>query len=331
MAKGNNQKLKMLYLAKILMEESDEQHGLTMAEIIEKLNAYDVSADRKTLYLDLEELRRYGMDVLGVQSGRSYYYYLGARDFELPELKLLVDAVQSAKFITDKKSGELIKKLESMVSRYDAGQLHRQVVTSGRVKSMNESIYYNVDKIHESISANRQIRFKYFYYNYKKEQVFRRGGEDYVISPWSLMWDDEKYYLVGYEEQDAMMKHFRVDKMVEITMEETPRAGRDEFDKLDLARYTDSHFGMFSGDTVPVTLEVHNTLAGVLMDRFGKDLMMIPMDDYHFRATVPAVLSGQFYGWVLALGDRVRIAAPEEAVQQMKEELEKISALYHEV
>ena len=180
--KGDNQKLKMLYLAKIFSEETDDMHPLTMPEIISMLASYGVNADRKTLYMDFEELRHFGMDIIAEKEGRSMNYYLGSRDFELPELKLLVDSVQSAKFITDKKSNELIKKLESLVSRYEAKQLNRQVVISGRIKAMNESIYYNVDKLHEAIGSDRQIRFLYYQWNVKKEMELRKNGaENHMI------------------------------------------------------------------------------------------------------------------------------------------------------
>ena len=207
MAKGPNQKLKLLYLMKIFMEETDDAHGLTMPELIGKLNAYGVNADRKTLYQDMEELRTFGLDIIGEQEGRKWYYYLGAREFELPELKLLVDSVQSAKFMTDKKSSELIHKIESLASRYVAKKLQRQVFITGRVKTMNESIYYNVDRLHEAIGTDSQIRFKYYQWNVNKEMELRRDGEWYQTSPWSLRWDDENYYLIAYNSEDGTLRH----------------------------------------------------------------------------------------------------------------------------
>ena len=197
MAAGDNQKLKMLYLVKILSEETDDSHALSLQEITAKLAAYGVNADRKTLYTDFDALEKYGLEILKEQTGRQVYYHLATRSFELPELKLLVDAVQSSKFITEKKSRELIKKLESMVSIYEAKHLHRQVLITDRIKAMNESIYYNVDMLHEAINADRQIRFQYFQWTVSKKQELRRNGAWYQISPWCLMWDDENYYLVA--------------------------------------------------------------------------------------------------------------------------------------
>lgn len=328
MAKGANQKLKQLYLVKIFSEETDDQHALTLPEIISKLNAYGVNADRKTLYQDFEELRAFGIDIIGEQVGRSFYYHLGARDFELPELKLLVDSVQSAKFMTDKKSKELIKKLESMVSRYQAKQLHRQVIISGRVKTMNESIYYNVDKIHEAINTGCKIRFKYFQWNTKKEMELRKDGAWYEASPWGLMWDDENYYLVAYDSEDDMIRHYRVDKMLKISVTSEKREGQKRFKEFDMPRYTRSLFGMFGGEEKPVTIEADNSMAGIMIDRFGKDISLVPADAGRFRTTVNVAVSRQFLGWIMALGSQVRITGPADVVQQMKDEIKRLGDQY---
>ena len=326
--KGDHQKLKMLYLVKIFLEETDDEHALSMPEIVEKLKACGVNADRKTLYLDFEELRTYGMDIIAEEEGRNRRYHIGGRDFELPELKLLVDAVQSAKFITDKKSSELIKKLESLVSHYEARQLHRQVMITGRIKSMNESIYYNVDKIHEAINSNQKIRFKYFQWNRKKEMELRRDGNWYYTSPWALMWDDENYYLITYDRYYDKIVHYRVDKMLDIEILPEKREGQEQFEAFNMPRYSKSLFGMFSGEEVNVTLECRNFLAGVIIDRFGKEVSLIPVDEEHFRVKVPVALSDQFLGWVLALGDAIRIVSPEVVVSQMKEHLRKATEMY---
>ena len=328
MAKGENQKLKMLYLARIFAEQTDDEHGLTMAEIIQKLDACGVSADRKTLYLDFEELRRFGLDILSEQRGRNTYYSLGAREFELPELKLLVDSVQAAKFITDKKSRELIRKLEGLVSVHQARQLHRQVLIAGRVKTMNESIYYNIDKLHAAINGDAQIRFQYFQWNVEKQMTLRHGGKWYQVSPWALTWDDENYYLVAYDAADDQIRHYRVDKMLRIRLADEPRLGRERFKAFDMPRYARSLFGMFSGDLASVTLEAENRLAGVLIDRFGKDIPIVSVDAEHFETSVDVVVSPQFFGWIMALGDGVRITAPTPVVRRMREMLRGLDALY---
>ena len=326
--KGDHQKLKMLYLAKIFSEETDDQHRLTMPQIIEKLAMYGANADRKTLYQDLDELRLFGMDIISEQNGRGTDYYLGSREFELPELKLLVDSVQAAKFMTDRKSQSLIKKLESLVSRYDAGKLHRQVTISGRVKTMNESIYYNVDKIHEAINTGVQIRFHYFQWNIRKEMELRRGGDWYQLSPWALMWDEENYYLVGYDAQDKKIKHYRVDKMLRITVTDRPREGEESFRLFNMPRYAKSLFGMFHGEEATVTLEAVNSMAGVIIDRFGKDTVIYPSDTEHFRVHVDVAVSPQFLGWVMSMNGLIRIVSPETVVKEMREMLNTLVSQY---
>ena len=324
---GNKQKLKLLYLIKIFTEDTDDQHALTLPQIAEKLDAYGVSAERKTLYQDFELLRDFGFDIIGQQARRNFYYHMGNRRFELPELKLLVDSVQSAKFITDKKSNALIKKLEGMVSKYEARKLQRQVIISGRIKAMNESIYYNVDKLHEAIGTDRQIRFKYFRWNINKEMELRKDGAWYQVSPWALMWDDENYYLVGYDAEDGKIKHYRVDKMWRISVADRKREGKEQFKAFNMPRYTKSLFGMFGGEEVKVTLEAENGMVGILLDRFGKDIPVKPVDADHFRTSVVVAVSSQFLGWIMALGDGVKIIGPDKVVARMKEEIRLISQM----
>lgn len=326
--KGDNQKLKMLFLAKIFSEETDDAHGLSMHDIIQKLAAYGVNADRKTLYQDFEELRTFGLDILAGKRGRGCQYHLGKRDFELPDLKLLVDSVQSAKFITDKKSAELISKLEGLLSKYEGKLLHRQVVISGRIKTMNESIYYNVDKLHEAISEDSQIRFKYYQWNVEKKMELRREGAWYEASPWGLMWDDENYYLIAYDAADNKIKHYRVDKMLRIESTRESRLGKEAFKAFNLPRYTKSLFGMFGGEETSVTLEADNSLIGVIIDRFGKDIPIRPIDDSRFRTVVSVAVSNQFLGWIMALGSSVKITSPRSVVQQMKTEISRLSEQY---
>ena len=326
--KGENQKLKMLYLVQLFSRETDDTHKLTMPEIITKLAAEGVNADRKTLYQDFEELRRFGFDIISEKDGRNFYYYLGSRDFELPELKLLVDSVQSAKFITDKKSAQLIKKLESLVSKYEGSQLHRQVIITGRVKTMNESIYYNVDKIHAAIGEDRQIRFKYFDWNLKKEMEPRYDGKWYRLSPWALMWDDEKYYLVAYDSKHETIIHYRVDKMTQIGILDEKREGHEAFRKFNIAHYTNTLFGMFAGDETKVTIEAENRLVSVFIDRFGKDIIIAPIDDDHFRTTITVAVSKQFFGWIMGIDGDVRVVAPDSVVEQIKSEIKRQTERY---
>lgn len=294
MPKGTNNKFKLYRLAQIMLEKTDEEHFITMPEIMAELNRYEITADRKTIYADLKDLETLGIEVEGEPIGNRYHYHVISRSFELPELKLLVDAIQSSKFITERKTNSLIKKLETLVSKYDAAKLHRQVFVSGRIKTMNESIYYTVDAIHHAISENKKIKFQYFQWNVKKEMELRHGGAYYHISPWGLSWDDENYYLVGYDSDAKQIKHYRVDKMLHIKMTEEDREGKEHFKKLDMADYAKKSFGMFGGIEQQVKLYVHNSLAGVIVDRFGKDIMLIPVDDDHFTVNVDVKVSDQF-------------------------------------
>ena len=330
MAAGENQKLKMLYLVKLLSEETDEAHGLSAQEIIARLEELGVNVERKTLYTDLEDLERYGLEILREKAGRSTLYRLSNRSFELPELKLLVDSVQASKFITERKSRELIKKLESLASIYEAKYLHRQVLISGRIKAMNESIYYNVDMLHEAINADRQIRFRYTRWNVHKEMEYRRDGAWYQVSPWCLIWDDENYYLVAFDAEEQKIKHYRVDKIVRLSITSDARLGKDAFAAFDAARYTRSQFGMFGGEPMRVTIEGRDDMVGTLLDRFGRDITVIPMEGGRFTAHIDVLVSRHFLGWIIALGDGIRITGPEALVAQMRAEAARLSALYNE-
>ncbi len=328
MPKGTNQKFKLYRLAQIMMKKTDEEHYMTMPEIMSALGEYEITADRKSIYNDLRDLEMFGIEVEGEKAGSGFHYHVVNRPFELPELKLLVDAIQSSKFITEKKSNSLIRKLETMVSEYDAQKLQRQVYVSGRIKAMNESIYYTVDAIHNAISENRKIKFQYFQWNVKKEPELRHGGAWYHISPWGLSWDDENYYLVGFDSEAARIKHFRVDKMLRIELSDEIREGREYFTKLDMADYARKSFGMFGGEEQTVKLLVDNSLAGVIIDRFGKDVMMIPADAEHFTVNVDVHVSRPFLGWVFSLGENVKVIGPNEVVDRMKEEIQRLIRQY---
>lgn len=327
MAKAN-QKLKQLYLMKILLENTDETHSMTMPDIVSALKAYDITAERKSIYDDIEALRLYGMDIIGEKSCKTYLYHIGSRDFELAELKLLVDSVQSSKFITAKKSNELIGKIERIASKYEAKQLQRQVFVAERIKTMNESIYYNVDIIHNAIANNVKIRFQYFQWNVDKKQELRHDGEYYLISPWALSWDNENYYLIGYDHKAGIIKHYRVDKMLNISETEEKREGKQLFRQFDMAIYAKKMFGMFDGKEQSVRIECMNSFAGVMIDRFGKSVTMIKTDEEHFVVNVTVAVSRQFLSWIISLGDGVVITAPEDVVELMKDEIQALNIRY---
>ena len=323
----SNQKLKIMYLMKILMEYTDEEHDITLVEIAKKLKAYGITAERKSLYSDIENLRMYGMDIEGSQYDRTYHYKVVNRHFELAELKLLVDSVQSAKFITEKKSRELIEKIEGYSSKFEAEKLNRQVNVAGRVKTQNTRVYYSVDAIHEAISDNRQIKFQYFVWNANKEMELKHNGVYYSVSPWALCWDDEKYYLIGYDNNEEKIKHFRVDKMTNTSLTDEHRKGKKEFAKINMSDYSNRMFGMFEGESTAVRLLCENRAANIIIDRFGLDTPFVKVDDNHFETVVRVSVSSLFFGWIMAIPG-VKIISPESAVNAMRDEILRLQKLY---
>ena len=327
MPKSPNQKLKLLYLMEILLQQTDERHPMTVPEMISELAKHGVAAERKSIYNDLESLRIFGLDIVQTKS-RTTGYYIGARSFEVPELKLLVDSVQSSKFITHKKTLALIKKIEGLASIYDAQLLQRQVYVHGRVKSMNESVYYNVDEISDAISRDRQIRFHYFEYTISKQRRYRKEGAFYVVSPLALMWDNENYYLLAWDAKAALRKHYRVDKMTDISALEVPREGAADAAQLDLSAYSQKVFSMFSGEEQTVRLRFANHLVGAVLDRFGKDVESAPVDATHARVHVTVAASPVFFGWLAQFGTSVRLEAPSALSRQYADYLRGIADSY---
>lgn len=327
MARSANQKRKLLEILRLLWEQTDEDHPLTIAGIIEQLERQGIQAERKSIYDDMEQLRSFGLDVLS-RKGKRPGWYLGERSFQLAELKLLVDAVQFSKFITRRKSGELIRKLSALASVSQARQLRRQVYVSGRAKSVNEGVYYNIDKLHIALNERLAVTFRYFEYNVRKEKVYRRDGKLYAVSPYGLIWDNENYYLAGFDHANCQIRHYRVDKMSDLTVTCLPRQGDGNCENFDMASYSQKHFGMFSGREGQVTLRCHSSLVGVVLDRFGQEAVLIPEGEDHFSVTVTAVVSPQFFGWLFGLGDSVELCAPAWAVDDMKERLRAVGGLY---
>ena len=324
--KNEKTKQKLLRLQKILLEETDERHPLTMPQILDKLKAYGITAERKSIYRDLEELEESGMDILSEQRDNHHVYYVGSREFELAEVKLLADAVASARFISGKKSAELLKKLGSLTSREEAKLLNRGILNAGRVKAENEAVFYIVDNIHTAIREDRQVTFQYFQWNRKKEQELRHGGAFYTVSPWALIWDDEYYYLVAFD--TGIIKHFRVDKMRNLGILPEKREGAEVLGKTDLASYTKKNFSMFSGEEERVSLEAENRYAGILIDRFGKDIFLYSLDEDHFRAVVDVAVSEQFISWIFSLGVGIRITGPEPVLSRVRKMTERLAEQY---
>ena len=333
MSRQPMQKQKLLYLRKIMLEKTDENHPITTNEIIAELERYGIRSERKSIYNDLQILETYGLDICRIKSNNTYYY-VGSREFELPELRLLVDAIQSSKFITHKKSLALIKKLEGLASEHEGELLQRQVVVSNRVKTVNEKIYYNVDTISNAISKGKQIAFKYFSWTVdfsgteKIVKTLRKNGEDYIVSPWALCWDDENYYLIAYDKDADKIKHYRVDKMESIRITADNRDGKAMFDKFDIAGYSKRVFSMFGGIEKNVKLSVDNELIGVIVDRFGSDIYIYKENDNTFTVNVNVMLSPQFYAWLFSFDNKIRLISPESALDEYKKMIKKIYNSY---
>lgn len=307
MSKTYGQSQKTLLIEKILMERTDEEHKLNAEEIGHILETENegLSAERKAIYRYIDAMKDVDIDVCRESDG----YFIAGRTFELPELKLLVDAVQSSKFITRKKSDELIKKLGTLASVHQSKSLRRQVYAAGRIKSMNESIYRSIDGIHTALIENRRITFRYFDWNEKKEKVYRHDGKMYTADPLLLCWDDEKYYLIAFDIDADKIKHFRVDKMDGMQIaEEFAKSGR--LTENEISGYADRHFGMFGGETVKVVLKCENKYANIIIDRFGKDVPLRTSPDGFFTATVEVAESVHFFTWLLNFGGGVSIVSP---------------------
>ncbi len=324
MPKSANQKMKLILLMDYLLENTDEKHPVTMSDILKYLASNDIKAERKSIYDDMEALRSYGVDVILNKGRGNSGYYVGSREFEIAELKMLVDAVASAKFITAKKSEELINKLEKHASRYDAGQLKRSVYVTGRAKSLNQNIYINVDAIHEAMQKNSKIQFKYMEWSLKKELVPKNNGKIYEVSPWHLVWNDGNYYLVAYDELSGIMKHYRVDKMKSVNITEEVRSGKEASKKINMAKYNNLNFSMYGGEMKTVTLLVRNYLAGVIIDRYGTDISIVKVDDLNFRTHMEVSVSDQFFGWLCGLGGGAKIIEPQDVKEQYNAFLKRL-------
>ncbi len=328
MAKGINQKLKLLYIVKILEKNTDENHPMSTQKLIEELAKCDISAERKSIYDDINQLVDFGYDIETNKSRTNGGYYIASRHFEISELKLLVDSIQASRFITLKKSRELIGKLESMVSVYDEASLKRDVFVQNRIKTDNESVYYVVNDIYTAIQNNHQISFLYMEWNIKKEKEARRDKKRYLISPFALTIKDENYYLIAYDSTDEKIKHYRVDKIKDVKIEEAKRQGHGMFDKFDVAKYANKSFGMFGGTDETVSLQFPKEYVGIVIDRFGTDIDIRQIDDKYASARVEVTVSNQFFGWITSIGDSVTILSPNNVKKQYIDYLSSIINKY---
>ena len=314
MPKSDNQKLKILYILDYLQKNSHEENPVRAAELISMLDRqHNISCDRKTVYSDIAALQDYGVDIVSLP-GKNGGYYIASRNFELPELKLLIDAVQSSRYLTEKKSRELIEKLLTQCNEQDAKLMKRNVLVSGRVKSMNETIYYNVDAIQEAIAQNRQITFRYFDWDFGGKRKYRE--KPYFASPYGLCQDNENCYLLAFSQRHGITS-YRVDRMSDITLTEDLRIPCPELTGKALMEHANRLFQMCAGDSVDVKLRFHKSLLNVVIDRFGKDTMLIPDGEEYFTFVVRVAVSPMFLSWVMGFGSKAKILYPQSVADEM--------------
>ncbi|MBP3921470.1 MAG: WYL domain-containing protein [Ruminiclostridium sp.] len=322
MPRSSGQKLKLLYLADIFRYETDEEHPLSVKQLIAMLEARGVSAERKAIYTDIEALRdEYGMDICEIRAGNETKHFLASGVFELAELQLLADAVACSKFITQKKSRELISKIETLTSRHQANVLQRNVIIANRAKTINESVYYNIHTIHEAINKGRKITFRYFRHNLRKQKVYKYDGERYEMSPYTLAWDDEKYYCIGHYDRRGKITNLRVDRMENICISDETALKDKSFN---ISEYTKKVFGMFPGEMIRAKLVFDNALLDNVMDKFGMDIVFHKEDDQHFSVSREVSMSPTFYAWMFQFGEKAKIEGPDRLIDAYKKYLKTV-------
>jgi len=315
MPKSDNQKLKIFYILDYLEAHSNEKNPVRASDLIAMLDRnHNIRCDRKTVYSDIAALQEYGVDIVSLP-GKNGGYYIASRNFELPELKLLIDAVQSSRYLTEKKSRELIEKLCSQCNEQDAKLMRRTVLVSGRVKSMNETIYYNVDAIQEAIAQNKQISFRYFDWDFGGKRKYR--DKEYLASPYGLCQDNENCYLLAFSSRYGITS-YRVDRMTDISLTEENRIPCPELTGKALHDHANRLFQMYSGDALDVKMRFHKSLLNVVIDRFGKDTMLIPDGEDYFNFTVKVAISPMFLSWVIGFGAKAKILYPQSVADACK-------------
>lgn len=312
------QKYKIINEYQILMNESDEHHQINAIEMTRRLEARGIPAERKTVYKDMATLMEAGVDVVKGDKG----YYIGSRVFELAELKLLVDAVGASKFISQKKTKELVEKITTLASMDEATQLTRQVVVPEKRSTGNEKIFYSIDVIYQCLDNNKKMSFKYQDWTLTKEMKPRHGGKIYVVSPAFLLRNDENYYLVAYDDDSQQIRHYRVDKIISAEMLDEERSGDKQRGALNPHEYAKQHISMFAGDERVVTIRFDKRLIGVVLDKFGADIDIRAEGDDLVRARISVAVSPQLYGWLTGIG--ATICFPEEEERKFKNYIKAI-------
>lgn len=312
--RGESQ-IRILHLFQFLYRNTDEMNPASVADILRFWELQGICSERKQVYKDIALLQDFGVDVIRIKSTQNHYF-IGNRLFELPELKLLVDAVESSRFITSKKSGDLIRKLGQLTSNTQAEQLDRHIYMDGMPKPSNEAIYYIVDTIQSSIQSNQQISFQYYEYLPTKEKVLKHQGYRYQFTPYALIWNRDHYYVVGWSEKHMKLSQFRVDRMTSVEMMDQPGHQLLGFEP---AEYVQKVFGMYPDDLQMVTLFCENDVMRSIIDRFGEGVRTEIVDDDHFQAVVEVAPSPPFFGWIFTFAGKIRILKPDNVLEEMRQ------------
>lgn len=327
MAGVSRQKQKLLRMADLFKQKTDEAHPLTGNQLIDILAAEGIKAERKTIYDDIATLCDSGLNIETTKSGHSNAYYLGERLFQDEELFVLSDAVASSKFLTIKKSNELIKKLQSLTSEHKAGQLRRSIYVDNRTKAFNEFIYYNINTIQNGIFSDREITFKYMEYNLEKKKQLKHGGELYTVSPYQLIWENDNYYLACYCNKHGKICRYRVDRMTGVEVSDSKRKALDENEEKELKNQK-SLYSMYGGREESLRLQFDNSLMNVVIDRFGEKVICHPNSENSFFIICDVQLAPTFWGWLFQFGDKAKVLAPDYVVDIAKRKLAEISKIY---
>lgn len=332
MAGVQKSKLKLLYLADILKKKTDENNYLAATEICDELAKLDIPAERKSIYKDIEILRKYGFDIIHTGSKNRGGYFMGAREFELAEIRLLSDAVQAANFISQKKTKQLVEKIESFASESQAKVLHSQVYVDNRPKCKNEEIYYTINLLDEAISQGVKVSFLYTKRKITDEFKTAKEEKQFKVSPFALIWSDDHYYLVCNNEKYDNLMHLRIDKIKKLeVLDEHSRHFSEVSDyktSFDSADYASKLFNMFSGEPKPIELVCNNDVLDPILDRFGENVRIQKVDDEHFLIRTNAVVSQGLVSWILGFGDRIKVRTPNNLIYDVTKNAQDIVDLY---
>lgn len=301
-----------LYIFKYLWDNTDESHPATTSDIISYLASFGITTTRKTVAEDVTELQESGFDIVCNRS-RQNEYFVGSRYMELAELKLLIDAVQAAKFISPKKSNELIGKVSALASPHQGTELKRCLFVDGKVKTSNETVYYSVDALHHAIQNNTVVTFQYIEYTAKKEKALKHDGQKYVFSPYDLVWCNDGYYVFGWSESHNKVVKFRVDRMVRLKVSDDTYHKKPE--GYDIVGFCRQVFSMYDGDLRRIELKCKNTMMKAVIDRFGEDVETAPLEYGYFKAVVEVSVSPTFFSWIFTFDGDIKILSPKDIKQ----------------